>query len=75
VYQIEIHNINPRLTLSHLALVGVPAVITGMNQPVQVQCVCIEELAIDVAHTLVDSYNFSARITNAAMYGSTTLAV
>jgi hypothetical protein len=75
VYQIEIHNVDPCLTLSYLALVDVPAVITGMDQPVQVQRLCIKELAVDVAHTPVDGSDFSTRTTGAAMYGSTTLAV
>ncbi len=75
MYQIEIRNVNLCLTLSHLALVNVPVVITGMDQPVQFQRVCIEELAVNVARTPVDGSDFSTRATDAAMYGSTTLAV
>ena len=75
VYQIEIHNVNPCLTLSHLALVDTPAVITGMDQSVHVQRVCIKELAIEIAHTPVYGSNFSACATNVAMYGSITSAV
>jgi hypothetical protein len=75
VYQIEMHNIDLRLPLSHLALVDVPAVITGMDQSIQVQCIYVKELAIDVAHTPFNGSNFSAHATNASMCGSTTSAV
>jgi hypothetical protein len=75
VYQIEMHNVDPHLTLPPLALVDVPAVITGTDQPVQVQHACIKELAVDVAHTPVDGSDFSVCATDAAMCGSTTSAV
>ena len=58
VYRIGIHNVDPRLPLSHLKLADAPAAIAGTDQPVQVQRVRIAELAVDVAHTPVDDFRF-----------------